>query len=97
MAKKIVELSTKRKVELKEMSIDDIDFCNDITILKQDEQGKSFISGISISGVIFSSGKVTSTLGPSVGKSIILSSSFCIVVSYVYWFNIHARYLRDYL
>ena len=47
MAKKIVELSTKRKVELKEMSIDEIDFCNDITILKQDDEGKSFISGIS--------------------------------------------------
>ena len=40
MAKKIVELKSKRKVELKEMSIDDIDICNDLTILKNDEDGK---------------------------------------------------------
>ena len=47
MAKKIVELSTKRKVELKEMSIDDIDLCNDITVLKSSEDGKPYITGMS--------------------------------------------------
>ena len=47
MAKKIVELKSKRKVELKEMSIDDIDLCNDMTILKQDKNGENYISGIS--------------------------------------------------
>tara|TARA_Y100000401_G_scaffold112122_1_gene111165 strand:- start:865 stop:1161 length:297 start_codon:yes stop_codon:yes gene_type:complete len=30
MSKKIVELSTKRKVEICEMSIDDVDYCNDL-------------------------------------------------------------------
>lgn len=47
MSKKIVELSTKKKIELKEMSIDDIDFCNDTTILKSDEEGNSYIVGVS--------------------------------------------------
>lgn len=47
MAKKIVELSTKKKVELKEMSIDEIDFCNDATSLKQDSDGSSYITGLS--------------------------------------------------
>ena len=47
MSKKIVELSTKRKVELKEMSIDDIDFCNDLTVLKTDEHGKPYVVGMS--------------------------------------------------
>ena len=39
MAKKIVELSTKRKVELIEMSIDDIDTCTDIATYHQSENG----------------------------------------------------------
>ena len=47
MAKKIVELSSKKKVELKEMSIDEIDFCNDMTTLRQDEGGESYITGLS--------------------------------------------------
>ena len=47
MAKKIVELSSKKKVELKEMSIDDIDFCNDMTTLRQGEGGDSYITGLS--------------------------------------------------
>ena len=47
MSKKIVELSTKRKVELKEMSVDEIDFCQDITVLKNDENGGQYIVGIS--------------------------------------------------
>jgi len=47
MAKKIVELKSKRKVELKEMSVDDIDFCNDSTVLKTTEDGKPYITGMS--------------------------------------------------
>ena len=47
MAKKIVELSSKKKVELKEMSIDEIDLCNDMTTLRQDEGGESYVTGLS--------------------------------------------------
>ena len=47
MAKKIVELSTKRKVQLKEMSIDEVDICQDMTILKNDEDGNPYIMGVS--------------------------------------------------
>ena len=47
MAKKIVELSTKKKVELREMSIDEIDLCNDMTTLRQSEDGESYITGLS--------------------------------------------------
>ena len=47
MAKKIVEVSSKKKVELKEMSIDEIDLCNDMTTLRQDEGGESYITGLS--------------------------------------------------
>ena len=35
--KKPLELSTGRKVELKEMSIDDIDHCQDMTLIVYDE------------------------------------------------------------
>lgn len=47
MAKKIVELSTKRKVELREMSIDEMDFCNDLTVLKNDDDGNAYVVGMS--------------------------------------------------
>ena len=47
MSKKIVELKSKRKVELKEMSIDDVDYCNDITIMKYEDGKMSHISGLS--------------------------------------------------
>ena len=47
MAKKIVELKSKKKVELKDMSIDDVDFCNDLTILQTGENGNPFIIGMS--------------------------------------------------
>ena len=47
MAKKIVELSTKRKVELKEMSLDEVDFCNDIAIVKYEDGEVSHIVGLS--------------------------------------------------
>ena len=43
MAKKIVELKSKKKIELNEMSIDDVDFCNDLTVLQTGENGKPFI------------------------------------------------------
>tara|TARA_Y100000593_G_scaffold36324_1_gene70719 strand:- start:12543 stop:12848 length:306 start_codon:yes stop_codon:yes gene_type:complete len=45
MAKKIVELSTKRKVELREMSIDDIDTCTDIATYHESKDG-SYVSGL---------------------------------------------------
>tara|TARA_R100001594_G_scaffold131526_1_gene171219 strand:- start:3305 stop:3610 length:306 start_codon:yes stop_codon:yes gene_type:complete len=44
--KKIVELKSKRKVELREMSIDDIDFCQDIAIMKYENGEISHISGL---------------------------------------------------
>lgn len=47
MAKKIVELKSKKKIELKEMSIDDIDICNDSTILKNDDNGNVYVTGMS--------------------------------------------------
>ena len=47
MAKKIVELSTKRKVEIKEMSIDEMDFCSDILQLTTTEDGESFVKNMS--------------------------------------------------
>tara|TARA_Y100000593_G_C4289914_1_gene327701 strand:+ start:526 stop:834 length:309 start_codon:yes stop_codon:yes gene_type:complete len=47
MAKKIVELSTKRKVELKEMTIDEIDFCQDIPVIKYEEGKVSHVVGLS--------------------------------------------------
>ena len=39
MAKKTVELSTKRKVELKEMTVDEIDFCSDVTTVTLSDDG----------------------------------------------------------
>lgn len=47
MSKKTVELKSKRKVELKEMSIDDIDFCNDLTIYKYEDNKLSHMAGLS--------------------------------------------------
>ena len=46
MSKKIVELSTKRKVEIAEMSIDDMDYCNDIITMSQDDNGKTVIKNL---------------------------------------------------
>ena len=39
MSKKIVELKSKRKVEIKEMSIDEIDFCSDVAKAVHDSKG----------------------------------------------------------
>ena len=44
--KKIVELKSKRKVELREMSIDEIDFCQDIAIMKYENGEISHIGGL---------------------------------------------------
>ena len=41
-----VELSSGRKVILKDMSIDDIDVCNDITTIHQDSGGGTYFSGL---------------------------------------------------
>ena len=47
MNKKIVELKSKKKVELKEMSIDDVDFCNDLAVMKYEDGEVSHITGLS--------------------------------------------------
>ena len=47
MSKKIVELKSKKKIELKEMTLDEVDFCNDISVMKYDNGEISHISGLS--------------------------------------------------
>ena len=46
MAKKIVELSSKRKVELKELSIDDMDLCSDLIKLETSDSGRTIVNGL---------------------------------------------------
>ena len=41
-----VKLSSGRKVVFKDMSIDDMDFCNDITTIHQDIGGGTYFSGL---------------------------------------------------
>ena len=41
-----VELSSGRKVIFKDMSIDDMDICNDITTIHQDNGGGTYFSGL---------------------------------------------------
>ena len=45
MSKKIVELSTKRKVEIAEMSIDDVDYCSDLLSISNDN-GNTVLRGM---------------------------------------------------
>ena len=47
MSKKIVELKSKKKIELREMSIDEVDFCNDLAVMKYENGEVSHISGLS--------------------------------------------------
>ena len=47
MSKKTVELKSKRKVDLKEMSIDEVDFCNDLSVLIYEDGVVSHVSGLS--------------------------------------------------
>ena len=47
MSKKIVELKSKKKIELKEMTLDEVDFCNDLSVMKYDNGEISHISGLS--------------------------------------------------
>ena len=47
MSKKIVELKSKKKIELREMSIDEIDFCNDLAVMKYEDGEISHMSGLS--------------------------------------------------
>ena len=47
MSKKIVELKSKKKIELKEMTLDEVDFCNDISVMKYENGEVSHISGLS--------------------------------------------------
>ena len=44
--KKTVELASKRKVELREMSIDEVDFCQDLTELKYSNGKITNMSGL---------------------------------------------------
>ena len=45
--KKTVELKSKKKVELKEMSIDEIDFCHDQQVMNYKNNKMSHLSGLS--------------------------------------------------
>ena len=48
MAKKNVELASGRKIELKEMSVDDVDFCSDIAEIIYNDAGEvSTVRGVS--------------------------------------------------
>ena len=48
MAKKNVELKSGRKIQLKEMSFDDVDFCSDIAEIIYNEAGEvSTVKGVS--------------------------------------------------
>ena len=47
MSKKIVELKSKKKIELREMGIDEVDFCNDLAVIKYENGEVSHISGLS--------------------------------------------------
>ena len=48
MSKKNVELKTGRKIQLKEMSIDDVDFCSDIAEIVYNDAGEVLtVRGIS--------------------------------------------------
>ena len=48
MAKKNVELASGRKIELKEMSVDEVDFCQDIAQIVYNEAGEvSTVRGVS--------------------------------------------------
>ena len=47
MSKKTVELSSKKKVQLREMSIDEVDFCSDLSIIKYEDGEVSHIAGLS--------------------------------------------------
>ena len=41
-----VKLSSGRVVKVKDMSIDDMDFCNDVTTMHQDSGGGTYFSGL---------------------------------------------------
>ena len=47
MSKKIVELKSKKKIELREMGLDEVDFCNDLAVMKYKNGEISHISGLS--------------------------------------------------
>ena len=47
MSKKIVELKSKKKIELREMGLDEVDFCNDLAVMKYENGEVSHISGLS--------------------------------------------------
>ena len=45
--KKTVELSSKKKIDIKEMTIDEVDFCQDLAVANFDSKGNiSHVSGL---------------------------------------------------
>ena len=47
MSKKTVELKSKKKIDLREMTIDEVDFCNDLSVLRYEDGEVSHVSGLS--------------------------------------------------
>lgn len=47
MAKEKFKLASGKEVELLEMSVDEIDFCNDIPVVLQDNDGNNMIKNMS--------------------------------------------------
>ena len=47
MNKKTVELSSKKKIELREMTIDEVDFCQDLAVYNYEKGNVVNISGLS--------------------------------------------------
>tara|TARA_Y100001963_G_C6539760_1_gene334957 strand:+ start:24 stop:371 length:348 start_codon:yes stop_codon:yes gene_type:complete len=46
LPKGTIELSTGRKVKLKDMTIDEVDQCSDATVIHQDSAGGSYFTGL---------------------------------------------------
>lgn len=45
--KSLVKLDSGREVKLKEMSIDDVDYCNDLAIVKYEDGEPAYVTGMS--------------------------------------------------
>lgn len=45
--KKTVELSSKKKIDLREMSLDEVDYCNDLSVVRYEGGEVSHVSGLS--------------------------------------------------
>lgn len=47
MKTKSITLDSKKEVKIKEMSVDDIDYCNDLIITQTDSNGETYLMGFS--------------------------------------------------